>query len=196
MDYETAKEKAVRYSVLALRTEEEVKNKLRKLNVEEGIIVQVTEYLKSIGYIDDEKYVEAYIRQCINIPKYSKYEIRMKLIQKGINKEILSEKLEELDNCDYENKLISNYPNATKLILDDGVVYVVARTAPKLRVIQFDLYQNNKTAKTKKDKLHDKDINDEEKSAPENLTEDIYTNFEYVAARQKESEQNGKEETV
>ena len=106
MDYETAKEKAVRYLVLALRTEEEVKNKLRKLNVEEGIIVQVTEYLKSIGYIDDEKYVEAYIRQCINIPKYSKYEIRMKLIQKGINKEILSEKLEELDNCDYENKLI------------------------------------------------------------------------------------------
>lgn len=106
MDYETAKEKAVRYLVLALRTEEEVKNKLRKLNVEEGIIVQVTEYLKSIGYIDDEKYVEAYIRQCINIPKYSKYEIRMKLIQKGINKEILSEKLEELDNCYYENKLI------------------------------------------------------------------------------------------
>lgn len=106
MDYETAKEKAVRYLVLALRTEEEVKNKLRKLNVEEGIIVQVTEYLKIIGYIDDEKYVEAYIRQCINIPKYSKYEIRMKLIQKGINKEILSEKLEELDNCDYENKLI------------------------------------------------------------------------------------------
>lgn len=106
MDYETAKEKAVRYLVLALRTEEEVKNKLRKLNVEEGIIVKVTEYLKSIGYIDDEKYVEAYIRQCINIPKYSKYEIRMKLIQKGINKEILSEKLEELDNCDYENKLI------------------------------------------------------------------------------------------
>ena len=106
MDYETAKEKAVRYLVLALRTEEEVKNKLRKLNVEEGIIVQVTEYLKSIGYIDDEKYVEAYIRQCINIPKYSKYEIIMKLIQKGINKEILSEKLEELDNCDYENKLI------------------------------------------------------------------------------------------
>lgn len=97
---------------------------------------------------------------------------------------------------DYENKLISNYPNVTKLILDDGVVYAVARTAPKLRVIQFDLYQNNKTAKTKKDKRHDKDINDEEKSAPENLTEDIYTNFEYVAARQKESEQNGKEETV
>lgn len=97
---------------------------------------------------------------------------------------------------DYENKLISNYPNATKLILDDGVVYVVARTAPKLRVIQFDLYQNNKTAKTRKDKRHDKDINDEEKSAPENLTEDIYTNFEYVAARQKESEENGKEETI
>jgi len=33
MNFEEAKEKAVRYLVLQLRTEEEVRNKLRKLNV-------------------------------------------------------------------------------------------------------------------------------------------------------------------
>lgn len=111
MNFDEAKEKAVRYLVLQLRTEEEVKNKLRKLNVEEDIIIEVTEYLKSIGYIDDVKYVEAYLRQCISIPKYSVYEIKMKLIQKGVNKNIVSEKLEEFDRYNYEKSLINKLLN-------------------------------------------------------------------------------------
>lgn len=111
MNFDEAKEKAVRYLVLQLRTEEEVKNKLRKLNVEEEIIIEVTEYLKSIGYIDDVKYVEAYLRQCISIPKYSVYEIKMKLIQKGVNKNLVSEKLEEFDGYNYEKSLINKFLN-------------------------------------------------------------------------------------
>lgn len=106
MNFEEAKEKAVKYLVLALRTEEEVKIKLRKLEVEEEIIEQVTEYLKSIGYIDDSKYVDAYLRQCVSIPKYSRYEIRMKLKQKGINKGLLAQKMEEFDGDNYEKMLI------------------------------------------------------------------------------------------
>lgn len=112
MDFEEAKEKAVRYLVLQLRTEDEVKNKLRKLSVEEEIILEVTDYLKSIGYIDDSKYIDAYLRQCLNIPKYSKYEIRMKLLQKGIDKNLISEKLNEFDGCNYEKKLIDKLLNS------------------------------------------------------------------------------------
>lgn len=106
MNFEEAKEKAVKYLVLTLRTEEEVKNKLRKLNVEEEIIEEVILYLKSIGYIDDSKYVDAYLRQSMNIPKYSKYEIKIKLRQKGINKELLYNKMQEFDEQKYEKKLI------------------------------------------------------------------------------------------
>lgn len=111
MGFEEAKEKAVKYLVLALRTEEEVKNKLRKLDVDEDIIFEVTEYLKSIGYIDDSKYVDAYLRQSISIPKYSVYEIRMKLIQKGINKELLLNKLDDFDRYNYEKKLTQKLLN-------------------------------------------------------------------------------------
>lgn len=111
MNFEEAKERAVKYLVLALRTEQEVKNKLRKLNVDEDIITEVTEYLKSINYIDDEKYVEAYLRQSQNIPKYSVYEIKMKLIQKGINKELIQNKLEEFDTQNYEKNLINKLLN-------------------------------------------------------------------------------------
>ncbi len=111
MNFEEAKEKAVRYLVLQLRTEEEIRNKLRKLNVEEKIIVDVTEYLKSIGYIDDSKYIDAYLRQCLSIPKYSKYEIRMKLLQKGIDKNLLADKLNEFDSYNYEKALINKLLN-------------------------------------------------------------------------------------
>ncbi len=111
MNFEEAKEKAVKYLVLALRTEEEVKNKLRKLNVDEDIINDVTDYLKSIGYIDDSKYVDAYLRQSISIPKYSKYEIRMKLLQKGIDKNLISNKLNKFDSYNYEKALIDKLLN-------------------------------------------------------------------------------------
>ena len=111
MDFELAKEKAVKYLVLSLRTEEEVKNKLRKLNVEEEIICEVTEYLKEIGYIDDSKYVDAYLRQSVSIPKYSVYEIRMKLMQKGIDKNLLYEKLNAFNKSTYEKKIVEKLLN-------------------------------------------------------------------------------------
>lgn len=111
MEFEEAKERAVRYLVLALRTQREVENKLRKLKVNDEIIFQVVEYLKDIGYIDDLKYVDAYLRQCISIPKYSVYEIKMKLLQKGIDKELLQKKLSKFNSKNYEEKLVEKLLN-------------------------------------------------------------------------------------
>ncbi len=106
MDFEVAKEKAVRYLVVAKKTEFEVRNKLKKAGAEEDIIEEVILYLKSIHYIDDEEYVDAYIRQCMRLIKYSIFEIKQKLLQKGIKKDIIEKKLVFLSNTDYEKKLI------------------------------------------------------------------------------------------
>ena len=111
MNFEQAKERAVKYLVLALRTEKEVKDKLRKLNVEEDIIDEVCEYLKGLGYINDVYYTEAYLRQCESIPKYSKYEIKMKLIQKGIDKDLASEKVANNLSQNYEAKIVDKLMN-------------------------------------------------------------------------------------
>ena len=111
MNFEQAKERAVKYLVLALRTEKEVKDKLRKLNVEEDIIDEVCEYLKGLGYINDVYYTEAYLRQCESIPKYSKYEIKMKLIQKGIDKDLATEKIANNLNPNYEVKIVDKLMN-------------------------------------------------------------------------------------
>ena len=111
MNFEEAKERAVKYLVLALRTEKEVKDKLKKINVDDEIIDEVCQYLKGLGYINDVYYTEAYLRQCESIPKYSKYEIRMKLIQKGVDRDLVSEKIANNLNPNYEAKIVEKLMN-------------------------------------------------------------------------------------
>lgn len=90
---------------------------------------------------------------------------------------------------DYENKLISNYPNTTKLILDQNFIYVIARTVPKLRIINFDLLQDNKVSKSKLDKLRDKIRRDENaKSNVDSITSDIFTSYDYIEEETKDDE--------
>lgn len=111
MSFEVAKEKAVAYLVRAKRTENEVRLKLKKLSFEENIIDDVILYLKNLHYIDDIEYVDAYIRQCMRLLQYSTFEIRQKLLQKGIKKDIIIEKIESLNDSDYEKKLIHKLLN-------------------------------------------------------------------------------------
>lgn len=109
MDYSVANEKAVRFLSNSLKTECEVKNKLKSVGCEEEIINKVIDHLTNIHYIDDEKYVDAYIRQCRKLPKYSIFEIESKLKMKGICKDLLSKCREELDDGKYEKNIIDIY---------------------------------------------------------------------------------------
>jgi regulatory protein len=106
MSFEIAKEKAFRYLALAKKTEYEVREKLKKGNFDDEVIDNVISYLSKLSYINDEEYVDAYIRQCMRLQNYSIFEIKQKLLQKGIKKYIIEEKLTQLQNTDYENKLI------------------------------------------------------------------------------------------
>ena len=88
---------------------------------------------------------------------------------------------------DYSNKLITRIPNISKIILDDNVLYAIARTSPKLRIVHFDLLQDNKTSKTKKDKRREKIKRDEDKKQEATaVTDDIYTTFDYIGEEDEE----------
>ncbi len=97
----------------------------------------------------------------------------------------------DLEN-DYANKLITNYPNTTKLILENKVLYVISRTTPKLRIVSFDLIQDNEKTKTKKDKKKEKQKAEEEKAEDAEIaTNDIYTSFEIEdIPKEEEKEDN------
>ena len=106
MSFEVAKEKAIRYIALSRKTSYEVKTKLSKIGVDEDIIDKVIEYLIDLDYINDKEYVDAYVRQCMRLQSHSIYEIKNKLLQKGIKKDIIENKLDKLSNTDYEEKII------------------------------------------------------------------------------------------
>ena len=79
---------------------------------------------------------------------------------------------------DYENKLITRYPNITKMILKNNVIFLIARTKPQLRIVYFDLFQDTKIAKTKRDKQREALQRQEDKSNVSNVTEDIMSEYQ------------------
>lgn len=85
----------------------------------------------------------------------------------------------DLEN-EYSNKLVTNYPNTTKLILENNTLYLISRTSPKFRVVNFDLLQDNKSSKTKKDKKRDKQNKEvEEEENADIATEDVFSAIEF-----------------
>ena len=106
MDFETAKQKAIKYLGISKKTRYEVIKKLKSLKCSENIIYDVISYLEKLNYINDEEYVDAYIRQCVRLLNNSIYEIKNKLLQKGIKKDIIINRLSDLENSNYDDKLI------------------------------------------------------------------------------------------
>ncbi len=81
----------------------------------------------------------------------------------------------------YENKLITNYPNTTKLILKNNLIYMIARTSPKFRMVEFDLFQDNTVSKTKKEKKQNKLRKEEnKKDNADMVTSDLFTVYDDI----------------
>jgi len=114
MDYVVAKEKAIKYIGISKKTSYEVSKKLKTLGVEEEIIIKVIEYLKELGYIDDIDYVKSYIRQNVKMLKYSTYELKQKLLQKGIKTSIIEMSFESDLPSLYEKHVVDKL-KSTKL---------------------------------------------------------------------------------
>ena len=101
MNYIFAKEKAIKYIGISKKTEFEVSKKLKSLGVDSLTISKVIEYLNELGYLDDVDYVRAYVRQNVKLLKYSKYELKQKLLQKGVKTSII--------DSEFENNLPQSY---------------------------------------------------------------------------------------
>lgn len=111
MELEIAKQKAIAYLVKSKKTSSEVTLKLKKLNFSDEIIEQVVSYFTELGYINDNEYVDAYMRQCMRLQNYSLFEIKNKLLQKGIKKDIIEEKIQVLEDSNYEKELVEKLLN-------------------------------------------------------------------------------------
>lgn len=75
------------------RTEEQLRQKLRQKSYPDDVVEQAIAYVKSFGYIDDEKYAKRFVEN----RKFSKSkrEISALLSQKGLKREVIEQAFEE-----------------------------------------------------------------------------------------------------
>ncbi len=75
------------------RTEEQLRQKLKQKSYSDDVVEQAIAYVKSFGYVDDEKYARHFVEN----RKFSKSkpEILALLSQKGLQREVIESALEE-----------------------------------------------------------------------------------------------------
>lgn len=98
--YAAAKNSAVKFLSLKLRTSFEVKEKLIELGYEDNTISQVINDLTEIDYINDHKYATKYISEKTKLKPKSIKLMEMELDNKGIPNEIINSVIEELNPDD------------------------------------------------------------------------------------------------
>lgn len=98
--YTKAYQKADRYIGFKMRTEKEVRDKLKEEDFNEDIIERVIASMIKYKYINDEAYALMYARDCKNIKKWGPQRIKTELYKRGISTAETDKALEELDISD------------------------------------------------------------------------------------------------
>lgn len=100
---------AVKYASSKLKTEKQIRDYLYKKEFKKATILPVIEKLKEYGVIDDKIYMESYIK---SNPNFSKNKLKQKLIMSGISKDLIDDKLNDLEDEDScltnANKFLKN----------------------------------------------------------------------------------------
>lgn len=105
MDLDKAYNYCIRLLAIGDRTSSEIIQKLKKKNYSDEVIDQTISKLKDYGYINDIKYIERWLKYKSNQPGVSKKSMYYKLIQKGLDKELLDLKFNEVSLNDYDTAL-------------------------------------------------------------------------------------------
>ncbi len=94
-----AKLKALRLLERMERTEAQLRDKLLQAEFEPELVEQAIAYVKSYGYLDDERYVRNYIE--VRQSQKSRRQLEQELqYRKGVPKELIQKVYEELEPAD------------------------------------------------------------------------------------------------
>ncbi|MCE2755259.1 MAG: RecX family transcriptional regulator [Ignavibacteriae bacterium] len=85
-----AKKVGLSFATYALRTEKQVRLKLRDSGFGELIITQVIDFLKDFNYLSDEVFAENFIKAKINRKYYGYLRLKRQLSDKGVNEHIIN----------------------------------------------------------------------------------------------------------
>lgn len=152
------------------RTADEVKKYLEKHEIDSQYIPEIIENLKKENWINDSQYVETYLSQNLTLGDKGGYVLKQKLLQKGVDAQLIDQKLAELDFSDLSEKtaqkLLRKYQNklSTKTLKDKiiqnmmnkGFSYTEAKDAFETLDIEKDEQQEFELLNKELDKQYRK----------------------------------------
>ena len=143
---------------------------LEKHEIDSQYIPEIIENLKKENWINDSQYVETYLSQNLTSGDKGGYVLKQKLLQKGIDAQLIDQKLAELDFSDLAEKtaqkLLRKYQNklSTKTLKDKiiqnminkGFSYTEAKEAFETLDIEKDEQQEFELLNKELDKQYRK----------------------------------------
>lgn len=87
---EKLKNKVFKFIVYKKRTEQEVRNKF-KSEIDEDLLEDIIEYMKEQKYLDDEDYVDRFVKETMNLKNTSIKDITYKLMGKGVSSNVIDD---------------------------------------------------------------------------------------------------------
>jgi len=92
-----AYDRALNYLSVRPRSQHEIERYLRRKEYETGIIAAVISKLKKLGLIDDASFARSWIEYRQAVKPRSRLKLRQELTQKGVDREIIDQTLETVD---------------------------------------------------------------------------------------------------
>ncbi len=93
-----AKLKALQILTRMDKTEADLRAGLERAGFSSEAIQEAIEYVKSFGYVDDQRYAEKYVEY--NKHRKSRQKIRYELMKKGVDREFINQALEASEDFD------------------------------------------------------------------------------------------------
>ena len=108
-EFDIAKTRVLKYICFKKRTEHEVRNKFAR-EIESDLLDEVITNLKSIGYINDENYIDRAVNEFTALNNLSIKEVKYKLYSKGIKSNVIEDYIDKnIDKMiEYELKSAGN----------------------------------------------------------------------------------------
>ena len=111
--------KAAAYCTLCERCISEVKAKLDSWGIGYASQTKILERLIDEKFIDERRYCSAFVNDKLRFNHWGRIKIRAKLIEKRLPRELITETLENIDEEEYNNILLTLIANKAKEVSTD-----------------------------------------------------------------------------
>ena len=111
MERDIALKKMLHYCDYQDRCKKEIFTKLDTFELDDNDRDFIIDFLQEEGFINDERYCRSFVKGKLNLKKWGVNKIKLSLITKGIDREIIDEVLSEIDQDSYKEELVNLLKN-------------------------------------------------------------------------------------